>query len=161
MSSLYIEFASEEAAHDYLAEVPGMELVPGANAFEALYGDDRDDARSYPEFWGQRRVMPRLGVGGQPHPLMPPPSMPLPWPVIVGYDGMHPRDAGVAMKAESGAWVPVARFDPPLSTDEQAAADKAALDRYADRCAEHAVMGSVVATTLAGSRRRSNEAAGV
>lgn len=150
MSSLYLGFGSEEAAISFVDDVPGMEFVPGAHPFEALYGDDRADAPDHREFWSEKRVSPRRGVGGRPHPLMPAAEMPLPWPVIVGYDGMHPRDAGVAMKAENGAWVPVARFDPPLSGEQQASADEEAMGHYLDRCAEHAVMGAVGATKLAG-----------
>lgn len=148
MSRIYLAFEGGEAeAHVFLDEHAGFELVPGAHPLEAIYGDDRIDAVD--DYGFDRPVPPRVGVGGKPLPRLEAKDMPRPWPVVVGYDGM-PRGehVGVAMKAVDGEWLPVAVFDPPLSSDEQAAANERALAGYADRRAEHHVLGSTGPSTI-------------
>jgi hypothetical protein len=87
-------------------------------------------------------VMPRQAGLVNPAPRAIESDMPKPWPTIIGYDGMPRNYAGVAMRAEGGRWVPVARFDPPFSDEEQARVNRAAEENYLDRCAEYAVKGA-------------------
>lgn len=143
MGALYIEFSDADAAESFVNETGGFEYVPGAHVLEAVYGDDRIDGPDDDFGVREMRVMPRRGVGGSPAVLRASDDMPKPWPSIIGYDGMPPYYAGVAMKACSGRWVPVARFDPPFSDEDQAAINARAESAYADRCAEYAVNGAV------------------
>lgn len=154
MSSLYISFPDEAARLDFTDGNRGFEYVPGAHLLDAIYGDDLVDAQDDRGLYSDLPVLPRRGVGGDDDRSVEliPAGMPMPWPTVVGHDGMSAHWAGVAMKPAHGQWVPVAWFDPPLSAFDQAKANERAAARYLDRCAEHAVLGGVGASKLAGSR---------
>lgn len=124
MSTLHIDMSAGEADR-FVESNPGFETAPGANIGDALFPEPPASA-------GKTNPLPDIQAS----------DMPKPWPPVIGFDGMPRGHEGAAMKAEGGRWVPVSRFDPPFSDEDQAELSRQAEAAYVDRCAEFAVNGA-------------------